>query len=945
MQENLAQLESEAVGSQASISHYQQPPPLQPYQQSNPQPYHHPAAPTSASSEYSQHTPTTELPHFSPFPKLMNPLPNVPPSDDEKEAILENARVPVLSSNDPEMQLAWAQDALAYVAAATIYEERLAENRPARPSTPAVEHQLKVDALSIVGFLAEQGHPKAEFMKGMWLEFGNFGWRQDKREAFRSYSRAAEKGFARSEYRMGMQFEQNNDPIKALVHYQRGSDAGDAASNYRLGMMTLMGQMGQPQDFAKGIRMLRIAAEHADENAPQGAYVLGMLQARELPQATVPESILPFNEAEARINIEKAAYLGFAKAQLKMGTAYELCSLGCDFAPALSLHYNALAAHQGEPEAEMAISKWFLCGCEGVFLKNEELAYEYALRAAQSGLATAQFAMGYFNEIGMYVPVNLDKATEWYDKAARNGNQDAIGRIEGLRHSSVLSKTDHENVAINKIKSKYGSMRGKRPDRLKAHSSLPSVSDEQEQYSPGAGRTGQIPPRGSSTTPYPVDNGPPVIPPPTNRPTSVAPYPVDNGPPKIAPGRPPLAGGFAPELRSASAGPAQFQDRQSSGSAFNINPAIYGQRPEQDPYGRNPQPQASLPLRPATTVADIGSNGRQGLPSQQRPQSNHGRPNGAGSLSGQPSYGRPNGPASPPGGPQRPPADIGYAAPGTRPSSNALHGQPSLQDIGYIAPLQARKPSPVDQSYAAHRPPRGDSARPPPNVHPAHLQQQGRTQSQPQPNAGGRPPRMDSSQSTMSLPQVPSKQAGARPQPGRTQPSAGRPVQPPAKAAPQAAAPKPATPAGPPKKGPKTFDDMGVPAGKDQGDCVSVLTITDTSDQANIRIGRYVSRKYSLALHGVVGVEESIWAVFGWKALHRYGHGSLVFGVMIPSFRISTHALFILIVDAQMFNYGGSVIFGCSRLPRIWSLESSNGLSSFHPFIPTIISHRQLSQP
>jgi hypothetical protein len=38
-------------------------------------------------------------------------------------------------------------------------------------------------------------------------------------------------------------------------------------------MMTLMGQMGQQQDYARGIHMLRVAAEHADENAPQGAYV------------------------------------------------------------------------------------------------------------------------------------------------------------------------------------------------------------------------------------------------------------------------------------------------------------------------------------------------------------------------------------------------------------------------------------------------------------------------------------------------------------------------------------------------------------------------------------------------------------------------------------------------------------------------------------------------
>jgi len=96
------------------------------------------------------------------------------------------------------------------------------------------------------------------------------------------------------------------------------------------------------------------------------------------------------------------------------------------------MHYNALAARQGEAEAEMAISKWFLCGHEGVFEKNEHLAYEYAKRAASSGLGTAEFAIGnlqqlpwppplltqkgYFYEIGMYVKVDLKEAQRWYAK-------------------------------------------------------------------------------------------------------------------------------------------------------------------------------------------------------------------------------------------------------------------------------------------------------------------------------------------------------------------------------------------------------------------------------------------------------------------------------------------------------------------------------------------------
>merc|ERR1711939_1214594 len=97
----------------------------------------------------------------------------------------------------------------------------------------------------------------------------------------------------------------------------------------------------------------------------------------------VPDRYLEFDLNDAKMFVEKAAYLGFAKAQLKMAMAYELCQLGCEFEPALSLHYNALAARQGEAEAEMSISKWFLCGYEGIFEKNEELAFTYAKRAGQ----------------------------------------------------------------------------------------------------------------------------------------------------------------------------------------------------------------------------------------------------------------------------------------------------------------------------------------------------------------------------------------------------------------------------------------------------------------------------------------------------------------------------------------------------------------------------------
>ena len=173
-----------------------------------------------------------EQPNFSPFPPLRNRPANVPPSDEEKEGILESARTSVLNSDDPDMQLSWAQDTLVYVEIAAQNERRISENQAARTRTPHIEHQLRVDAINVVSFLADQHHPKAEFIKGMWLEFGKFNHRVDKKEAFRCYQRAAQKGYARAEYRIGMQFESYNDPDKAVKHYTLGLQAGDSASHY-----------------------------------------------------------------------------------------------------------------------------------------------------------------------------------------------------------------------------------------------------------------------------------------------------------------------------------------------------------------------------------------------------------------------------------------------------------------------------------------------------------------------------------------------------------------------------------------------------------------------------------------------------------------------------------------------------------------------------------------
>jgi hypothetical protein len=241
-----------------------------------------------------------------------------------------------------------------------------------------------------------------------------------------------------------------------------------------------------------------------------------MLLTQDLPQVKVPEAYLPYDLDNGRMYIEKAAFLGFHKAQLKMGAAYELCSLGCDFNPALSLHYNVLASRQGEAEAELAISKWYLCGYEGLFERDDRIAYEYAQRAALAGLSMAEFALGYFHEIGVHVLVDLEMAREWYSKAAKRGNKDAIARLAEVSVYRTLSKNEHEDIAISRIRSQHGSKRGGRPERFRRASSvMPTIPDDAAVHMadaqiltrPGYARViSPIPERSLSSAPCQLEN-------------------------------------------------------------------------------------------------------------------------------------------------------------------------------------------------------------------------------------------------------------------------------------------------------------------------------------------------------------------------------------------------------------------------------------------------------
>lgn len=114
----------------------------------------------------------------------------------------------------------------------------------------------------------------------------------------------------------------------------------------------------------------------------------------------------------------QAAKLGYKFSQFRLGCAYEYGLLGCPVDPRQSIAWYSKAAVQEEHQSELALSGWYLTGSEGVLQQSDTEAYLWARKAAQAGLAKAEYAMGYFTEVGIGAPANLDDAKRWYWRAA-----------------------------------------------------------------------------------------------------------------------------------------------------------------------------------------------------------------------------------------------------------------------------------------------------------------------------------------------------------------------------------------------------------------------------------------------------------------------------------------------------------------------------------------------
>ncbi|KAL7422119.1 hypothetical protein Q5752_002762 [Cryptotrichosporon argae] len=429
------------------------------------------------------------------------------------------------------IRLDWAQDVLRaldrHVHPLGLASDLTNPSEPNREPVPAVLDELLDTAVPLVLSYTEHEDKRvaclALYLRSKLLSSGSCPqWLAlDPRQAFRDAEAAARGGEARAWFRLGRDYESTSDEGRARDCFERGRANGDPECTYRLGMAHLLGQLGLPSDPATAVSILRRASELGTIDFPIPPYVYGMILAGELvsPTSIPPNIVLPPNpplpaladqQNHARASLERAARLGHAPAQYKCGSLYEHASLGCAYDPLMSVQWYSFASRGGDVEADMALSKWFLCGADGHFDKNEEVARTFAEKAAKKGHPNGCFAMGYYSELGIGGRKDLAGAKRWYAHAAELGNNDAHARLTALSSAepASMSMAEHESRLNDTLVRRRTAAKASQPHLHHSHSQ-PAISPRVPSAS---GRPLPISPT-PVPQPYPMSNSfarPPV---------------------------------------------------------------------------------------------------------------------------------------------------------------------------------------------------------------------------------------------------------------------------------------------------------------------------------------------------------------------------------------------------------------------------------------------------
>lgn len=324
---------------------------------------------------------------------------------------IEQYRHRIKADPDPEAHFLYAKyliDAAKFMR--TAHKDQRAEKK--------YSEVLIGESLKVIRRLATQGeaYDEAQFFLANCYGTGALGLQVDHERAYHLYLQAAKQNHAAASYRVAVCNEigagTKKELPRAAAFYRKAAALGDTPAMYKLGMILLNGSLGEQKNPREAISWLKRAAEQADEDNPHALHELALLYEQQ------SGTLVPYDPVYAKNLLTQAAQLGYIPSQYKMGQCHEYGSLTFPVDPRRSIAWYTKAAEKGDPEAELALSGWYLTGSEGILKQSDSEAYLWARRAANQGLSKAEYAVGYYAEVGIGIKQDIEFAKRWYMRAA-----------------------------------------------------------------------------------------------------------------------------------------------------------------------------------------------------------------------------------------------------------------------------------------------------------------------------------------------------------------------------------------------------------------------------------------------------------------------------------------------------------------------------------------------
>ncbi len=317
-------------------------------------------------------------------------------------------------------------------------------------------------ALDWFRMAAESGHAEAQFRLGDKYRRG-LGVRVDYVQAVRWLRKAADQGLAEAQYWLGDMYSYGEgvpqDYEEASEYYRKATDQGLFQAQNYLGDM-YFGDLKVPSDYAEAQKFVEEAREfgepelgamksgttlHPDLSTDEWGPVERLGRTNDLGILTIGHNLgskleLQRKDAQAVLCLRKAAEQGLAEAQYLIGQVFWFRLLDwyeVSEAYAEAFKWYRKAAEQGLAHAQYALG--YAYGVNDIFLASiYEIVHEQEIehraflqddaetvkwyrKAAEQGLAKAQYELGDMYEHGRGVPQDNAEAVKWYRKAAEQG--------------------------------------------------------------------------------------------------------------------------------------------------------------------------------------------------------------------------------------------------------------------------------------------------------------------------------------------------------------------------------------------------------------------------------------------------------------------------------------------------------------------------------------------